>query len=50
MPINPVVLESPSELELKLEFMHPNTIPGLSDPPNPNVSDARSPSEDEASA
>jgi hypothetical protein len=33
-----------------LDCIHPNTIPGLSDPPNPNVSKARFPSEEEKSA
>lgn len=33
-----------------LESIHPNTISGLSDPPNPNASEARFPSEEEKSA
>ena len=31
IPINPVFLESSLELELKLESMQPNTIPGISE-------------------
>lgn len=44
MPINPVVLESSSELELKPEYMHPNMNPGCFNEPIDIVSVARLPS------
>ena len=50
IPINPVVFTSSSELLLKPESMHPNIVSGFSDPPILNVSDARFPSDDDASA
>jgi len=44
------VLESDSELVVEDEFMHPKITPGLKEDPKPSVSEARFPSEDEASA
>lgn len=51
MPINPVVLESSFESELYPDVsMHPNRVPGCGEPPMTNVSAARVPSVEEASA
>jgi hypothetical protein len=49
-PINPVVLESSSELELNPESMHPNIVPFRAEFPRWKVSNARLPSMEEASA
>lgn len=50
MPINPVVLASSLVLLLKPESIHPNMVPFISDPAIFNVSIARFPSDDDASA